>query len=450
MAVGTIEKRVLTDIANAIRQQAGHDRGILPKDMASAVAALDGHRQGAAGVREAESGKGVLPASVFQQIADAIRAQSGFTKPYTPLQMPDAILELSWIVKPTLVALLTSEGVLEFAYRDRVQSAWGTVLKWWEVDPGGYAKAADRPWDDAKTAAVRCVIDASVADAGVVSCAWWLHGCSNLVEVTGLEALRAAESMDGMFTSCAALESAFSTCELSPASAKQIFYGCNRLVGAQGYVPKSTDGASALGFGDSGALTDPSGDEREWFVCRLYSDGLLVLGDQGGTGEILAEGRLCAQARYASSTAAPWSKRAASVKRARIESSMGSLSFVNMDYWFYGCTAMTALEGASFLPEVHEMRHAFNRCSSLAALDLKGLSPAGITSVFSTFASCSALKTITVDPSWALPSGVADIGCFTGCKSLVGGAGTAWSSSKTSGLYMRIDRAGAPGYLTAG
>lgn len=37
---------------------------------------------------------------------------------------------------------------------------------------------------------------------------------------------------------------------------------------------------------------------------------------------------------------------------------------------------------------------------------------------------------------------------FSGCDSLVGGNGTAYSSSYTSKTYARIDKSGAPGYLT--
>jgi hypothetical protein len=38
---------------------------------------------------------------------------------------------------------------------------------------------------------------------------------------------------------------------------------------------------------------------------------------------------------------------------------------------------------------------------------------------------------------------------FNSCRSLVGGNGTAWTSSNASYTYMRIDEAGQAGYLTA-
>jgi hypothetical protein len=54
------------------------------------------------------------------------------------------------------------------------------------------------------------------------------------------------------------------------------------------------------------------------------------------------------------------------------------------------------------------------------------------------------------DATWALPSsGVSGSQCFYSCRNLVGGNGTSWSSSNVNYTYMRIDRAGQAGYLTA-
>ena len=53
-------------------------------------------------------------------------------------------------------------------------------------------------------------------------------------------------------------------------------------------------------------------------------------------------------------------------------------------------------------------------------------------------------------PDQRLPtSGISGMQCFYNCKKLVGGNGTAWSSSNTNYTYMRIDKAGTPGYLTS-
>lgn len=47
MAVGTVSTSILTDIANAIRYQAGVATLYKPREMAAAVAALDGTDAGA-------------------------------------------------------------------------------------------------------------------------------------------------------------------------------------------------------------------------------------------------------------------------------------------------------------------------------------------------------------------------------------------------------------------
>lgn len=95
MAVGTVSTRILTDIANAIRYQAGVATTYKPRQMAAAVAALDGNNAGnyqAQAYKQIESG--VLPESVFSGIADAIRGQNGESTTYAPAQMAPAILAL--------------------------------------------------------------------------------------------------------------------------------------------------------------------------------------------------------------------------------------------------------------------------------------------------------------------------------------------------------------------
>ena len=90
MAVGTIQRSVLTDIANAIRAQNGGTGTYLPSEMATAVLALDGAKVGTPYQAVAATGTGVISDSVFEDIADAIRAQNGLTETYTPAEMAPA------------------------------------------------------------------------------------------------------------------------------------------------------------------------------------------------------------------------------------------------------------------------------------------------------------------------------------------------------------------------
>ena len=97
------------------------------------------------------------------------------------------------------------------------------------------------------------------------------------------------------------------------------------------------------------------------------------------------------------------------------------------------------------------MQFTFNACSSLAELDMTGFDPASLANVNYLFGGCSALKTVLVDADWTLPkSGLSGLSTFYNCKAIVGGNGTAYDSGKTGYAMMRVDTAGAAGYLTAG
>lgn len=70
-----------------------------------------------------------------------------------------------------------------------------------------------------------------------------------------------------------------------------------------------------------------------------------------------------------------------------------------------------------------------------------------VTSANQMFTSCGSLETIYAT-SFS-NSGLSGSLMFNSCRSLVGGNGTAWTSSNASYTYMRIDEAGQAGYLTA-
>jgi len=88
-------------------------------------------------------------------------------------------------------------------------------------------------------------------------------------------------------------------------------------------------------------------------------------------------------------------------------------------------------------------------CTSLVTLYLTGLDPSSFTNLQYAFSGCSALVTIYVDSTWALPSsGLSGVGTYNS-KAIVGGNGTTYSSSNYGYAYCRIDTASTPGYLTA-
>ena len=456
MAVGTIDKGVLTDIANAIRVQNGGTGTYLPSEMAAAVLALDGSKTGTPYQAPATSGTGVISDSVFDGIADAIRAQNGLSETYLPSEMAPAILALAWDVGVKMRALLLADGTLEFNYRDGRSSdvPGAVILKAWEVDPEGYSSAGARPWDEDKLSVTRAVFDDDFSEGGLESAAYLFHGFENLVEVEGFEELSGVTSMNQMFVSCASLETIWAEVFMgSVTSGSLMFSGCRRLVGGEGYVPEQTDDHDALNFGESGVLTYPDADNREWFRCFLYADGELVLTSatepEAGR-ELVSSGRLCANARYNSVGYQPWYDHRHDVEWVTVAADMASYDHVNTNYWFYGHQAITEVEGMGNLRGVREMQHTFNSCEGLTEIDLSGLDPSSLEDLAYTFGGCGSLVTIWADADWALPtSGVSGFQTFYQCTSLVGGAGTTYASSRAGYQYMRIDGAGGAGYLTA-
>lgn len=233
------------------------------------------------------------------------------------------------------------------------------------------------------------------------------------------------------------------------------FNRCVSLVGGEGFVPASTTGASALALGESGVLTRLGANSLHWHHAYLFEDGRIVLTTSDNYDSYwtaVASGLVCAEGSYQALGYQPWWDMRASVTSVVFDAGMGNLAELNLNYLLYGHTTLASVEGLGNLSGVRRMRYTFNSCSAPAELDFRGFDPSGLTDLFYCFAGCSSLATILADATWALPSsGVDGLQCFYNCPSLVGGAGTAWSSSNTGYQYMRIDGGTAsPGYLTAG
>lgn len=274
--------------------------------------------------------------------------------------------------------------------------------------------------------------------------------------MSGFENMSGVEDVTQLFTSCSELRTVSATSFDNSKIKKyaSVLYGCSRLVGgADGFVPSQTSGASVLKLGTGGVLTDPEYDVRTWLNATLFADGELKIGfakADGAGREVLAAGKLCASTKYNAIQATPWASFGKSVKAVAIAADASRLANVNLNYWFYGCNALTSVSGMANLRGVARMDHTFNSCSALAELDLRGMSPTTLASMSYTFGVCTSLAKILVDADWELPKGCTGSSTFYNCKAIVGGNGTAYDFKQTTCAMCRIDREGQAGYLTAG
>lgn len=121
------------------------------------------------------------------------------------------------------------------------------------------------------------------------------------------------------------------------------------------------------------------------------------------------------------------------------------------DHWFYGCSALTHMDGISALWEMAQLRHALNSCSALESIDLRGFKASALANLAYTFGAYAKPRTIPVDMSRALPAkGLTGMETLCGCKEVAGGSRTVHDASKRGYTMMQVDTARAPRYLTAG
>ena len=137
-------------------------------------------------------------------------------------------------------------------------------------------------------------------------------------------------------------------------------------------------------------------------------------------------------------------------------SSWNTSKVTNMGYMFTlaGCGATTWSIGDISnwdTSNVKSMDYLFKGASYNAAnfkLDLSGWNTSNVTNMYQMFYKCQTLKTIYVSDLWDTSKVTSSTDMFRGCTSLVGGNGTAYSSSYTNKTYARIDKSGTSGYLT--
>lgn len=119
---------------------------------------------------------------------------------------------------------------------------------------------------------------------------------------------------------------------------------------------------------------------------------------------------------------------------------------------FHRCYALGQIDFSGFnTSNVTSMSGLFRSCSSFTELDLSGFNTSNVTDMSYMFRDCNNLRTIYVSSAFVVSQVSNSSNMFNSCASLVGGAGTVWSSSNPiDKTYAHIDGGTSdPGYFTA-
>ena len=144
----------------------------------------------------------------------------------------------------------------------------------------------------------------------------------------------------------------------------------------------------------------------------------------------------------------PWHKYRSNVQTVVIKNRIAPLK---MSAWFANCSNLESIQGMNLLDDsnLEKMGSTFNNCKKLTELDLSSFTGAKLDNMYFTFNGCTNLKTIYSSEKFSTAKVTRSDNCFAGCTSLVGGAGTTYSSSNVGVRYAHIDAGSSnPGYFT--
>lgn len=208
-----------------------------------------------------------------------------------------------------------------------------------------------------------------------------------------------------------------------------MLYGCERLVGAQRYVPGNSDGVEELTHGTGSVITDPAADARSWYWGHLYSNGepaVTASSVPDAPRAMVASGHFCAQGRYERIGCMPWGDERGSVVKATFAANLAAFAYVSLSFLFHSFSTLGEVVGMANLPGRREMRRSFASCGALEELDLSDFDVSQCEDLFYCFSGSDLVK-IWTDADFVYLDGRASSGVsyslFCSCDALVGSTG---------------------------
>ena len=354
---------------------------------------------------------------------------------------------LLWVVFASITAW-AAEGyavftpnntTLTFYYGDKPEGAYS--LNELGGNPSWYS-------DGTNTKVTKVVFDSSFAEARPTNFAYWFYKMENLTSIIGLNYLNTSmvRVMEGMFRECSKL----TTLDLSSFNTENVrnmqfmFYKCSELtsLNLSSFNTSNVSTLSQMFFGCSKLTSldlSSFNTSKLKYMAFLFNDcSSLTSLDLSSFDTSNVTDMTAMFANCSSLTSLDVSH-------------FNTSKVTSMHAMFSECKNLSTLDVSNFnTSNVTSMQWMFRGCNNLITLDLRNFNTSNVTNMKGMFRICSNLKTIYAGYGWSTTSVTDSNDMFQNCTSLVGGAGTTYSSAHTNADYAHIDGGPSnPGYFTA-
>ena len=380
-----------------------------------------------------------------------------------------------------------SQNTLTFYYDTQRSSRTGTT---YDLNTGSNEPIWLLPIDDSGPESIcdyvtRVVFDPSFAGARPTTTYCWFYDMSNLETIEGMEYLNTSEvtNMEYMFCYCSKLRTicvgnGWTTASVIESSG--MFDGCTSLVGGKGTTYSSSNPADKTYAHIDGGPSNPgyfTEKGPEAYACYTSSNTTLTFyydnqhASRPGTtyflntadnypgwytdGNNASVTKVVFNSSFANArptTTYCWFLNMQNLQSITGMSYLNTSEVTNMYGMFGYCTSLTSVDLSHFnTSKVTNMSCMFAFCGSLTSLDLSHFNTSNVTNMENMFQGDSNLRTVYVGNGWSTAAVTASDYMFYNCTSLVGGKGTAYSSSNPMDkTYAHIDGGTSnPGYFTA-
>ncbi len=293
----------------------------------------------------------------------------------------------------------------------------------------------------------KVVFNTSFAKFSPTSTAFWFGGYyNNLATITGLNFLNTANvtNMNNMFSKCKSLRtldlSTFVTSKVTNMSA--MFYNCSALesLNLQNFDTTNVIDMSFM-FANCSSLQS--------LEVSFFNTAKVTSMSSMFTNCSKLKSLELRNFNTSNVTKMGWMFYGCNSLTDLYVSTFDTSKVTDVNCMFYDCENLTTIDVSGFnTSNATNMSFMFRGCSRLEKLYMGGFYTSNVTNMMCMFYGCTSLTTIYVKENWNTDKVTNSANMFGSCNSLVGGAGTKFSTSHIDKGYARIDGTNTPGYFT--